>query len=261
MPEIQRFLTIAEAAQFLNVSETSLRRWTNSGKLRFFRIGGRNERRFLMEDLLAFMPSAGSQPELSKQRAAETRVTSESESHERHISLFFHNQDEQWQVLRPYILEHLNANAAVLYIQDSVPPYRILELLRAEELPLDDLITRGLLRVLPTAQTYLLGGSFDAQRMLSFIETAILGAREAGQKRILIVGEMTWLLEAGLDSVQVKTYEGLLNPIVEKYQAATIICQYDLRRFDGAGVLDALLTHPAVHTPLGRVPGFYGLEK
>jgi excisionase family DNA binding protein len=46
MSEKQRFLTIAEAAEFLHVSETSLRRWTNSGKLRSFRVGGRNERRF-----------------------------------------------------------------------------------------------------------------------------------------------------------------------------------------------------------------------
>ena len=55
MPEKQRFLTITEAAEFLQVSETSLRRWTNNGTLRCFRVGGRNERRFLKEDLLAFM--------------------------------------------------------------------------------------------------------------------------------------------------------------------------------------------------------------
>src|SRR5712692_8971160 len=261
MPEKQSFLTIAEAAEFLHVSEISLRRWTNSGKLRCFRVGGRNERRFLMEDLLAFMPSAGIQPEVSKQRAAQTQMIPESESHQRHICLFFLNPDEQWQMLRPSILEHVNAHVPVLYIQDGGPPYRILELLHAEGLPLEDLIARGLLRVLPPAQTYLLGGSFDTQRMLSFIEAAILGALEAGYRGILIIGEMTWSLEVGLDAEHLKTYEALLNPMVEKYPAATIVCQYDLRRFDGPGVLDALLTHPSVHLALGRVPGFYGLEK
>src|SRR5438128_8032813 len=105
MPEQQRFLTIAEAAEFLHVSPTSLRRWTDSGKLRCFRVGGRNERRFLIDDLLAFMPSAGIQSELSKQRAAEPRMIPESESHERHICLFFLNPDELWQMLHPYILE------------------------------------------------------------------------------------------------------------------------------------------------------------
>src|SRR5436305_11583157 len=95
-----------------------------------------NEWRFLMDDLLAFMPSAGSQPALSKQRTAETQTVPQSESHQRHICLFFLNPDEQWQMLRPSILEHLNAHLPVLYIQDGGPPYRILELLRAEELPL-----------------------------------------------------------------------------------------------------------------------------
>ncbi|GAC1347796.1 MAG: hypothetical protein NVSMB27_14010 [Ktedonobacteraceae bacterium] len=261
MSEKQRFLTIAEAAEFLHVSEISLRRWTNSGKLRCFRVGGRNERRFLMDDLLAFMPSTGSQPALSKRRAAETQAILDSESQQWHICLFFLNPDEQWQLLRPYILEYLHANLPVLYIQDGGPPYRLLELLGTEGLPFEDLIARGLLRILPPAQTYLLGGSFDIQRMLSFVEAAILESLEARYKRILITGEMTWSLEVGLNAEQLKTYEMLLNSIVEKYPAATLICQYDLKRFDGPGVLDALLTHPSIQLPLGRVPGFYGLKK
>lgn len=261
MPEQQRFLTIAEAAEFLHVSETSLRRWTNSGKLPSFRIGGRNERRFLMDDLLEFMPSAGIQPASSKQRAAEVQMIPESQSHQRHICLFFLNPDEQWRLLRPYIIEYLQAHVPVLYIEASAPPSHLLELLRAEGLPLEELIARGLLRLLPPAQTYVLGGSFDVQRMLSFIEAAILGALAAGYTRILIIGEMTWSLEVALDAQQLKTYEALLNPLVEKYPVATIVCQYDLRRFDGSGVLDALLTHPSVQMPLGLISGFYGLEK
>src|SRR5713226_7145085 len=129
-----------------------------------------------MDDLLAFMPSAGSQPALSKQRAAEIQVIPESQSHQRHICLFFLNPNEQWQMLRPYILEYLNAHVPVLYIQESALSSRLLELLRAEGLPLEELIARGLLRLLPPAQAYLLGGSFDTQRMLSFVEAAILGA-------------------------------------------------------------------------------------
>jgi transcriptional repressor of dcmA and dcmR len=52
-------LDIREAAEFLRVSETSLRRWTNAGRLPCFRIGGRRERRFRRADLLAFMGDEG----------------------------------------------------------------------------------------------------------------------------------------------------------------------------------------------------------
>ena len=50
-------LDIREAAELLRVSETSLRRWTNAGRLPCLRIGGRRERRFRRSDLLAFVGS------------------------------------------------------------------------------------------------------------------------------------------------------------------------------------------------------------
>jgi transcriptional repressor of dcmA and dcmR len=49
------FLDIKQAAKLLNVSETSLRRWTNSGALMAYRIGRRRERRFRRSDLFAFI--------------------------------------------------------------------------------------------------------------------------------------------------------------------------------------------------------------
>src|SRR5882762_4380945 len=48
-------LDIASAARLLGVSETSLRRWTNSGQLACLRVGQRRERRFRRADLLAFL--------------------------------------------------------------------------------------------------------------------------------------------------------------------------------------------------------------
>ena len=256
MPEKQRFLTITEAAEFLQVSETSLRRWTNIGTLRCFRVGGRNERRFLKEDLLAFMQKIDLQ--LAEQEP-ERETYSDTLSVEKHVCLFFRNPDEQWQMIHPYILENLRAGIPVLYIQDSTPPGLLKELLRAEGLPVDDLISQGLFKILGPEEAYLLTGRFDAQRMLAFIESAILGAIAAGHDRVLLTGEMTWSLPDTPGAESMMKYEALLNPIVDKYPGVTIVCQYDLKRFDGPSVLEALLTHPAVHVSSGRVAGFYGL--
>ena len=55
MHEPEPLLDIEQAARFLNVSETSLRRWTNDGRLACLRVGRRRERRFRREDLLAFL--------------------------------------------------------------------------------------------------------------------------------------------------------------------------------------------------------------
>jgi excisionase family DNA binding protein len=256
MSEKQRFLTITEAAEFLQVSETSLRRWTNSGKLRCFRVGGRSERRFLKEDLLSFMRTMHLQPE---PEIVEAQTTSDTISEERHICLFFVNQDEQWQMMRPYLLDHLGASVPVLYIQDSTPAAHIVELLNEEGLSTDDLFKRGLLRILKPEEAYLLTGRFDAHRMVAFMESAILGALAAGYQRVFLTGEMTWSLPKAPGAESMMQYEALLNPLVDKYPGVTIVCQYDLKRFDGPSVLEALLTHPSVHVPGGRVAGFYGL--
>ena len=56
-------LDIAQAAALLQVSEASLRRWTNRGRLPCLRIGGRRERRFRQADLMAFLePDASALP-------------------------------------------------------------------------------------------------------------------------------------------------------------------------------------------------------
>ena len=173
--------------------------------------------------------------------------------------MFFANQEEQWQMMHPYLLENLRSGVPVLYIQDSTPPERLKELLRAEGFPVEDLISRGLLKILPPEEAYLLTGRFDAQRMLAFIESAILGAIAAGHDRVLLTGEMTWSLPDTPGAESMMQYEALLNPLVDKYPGVTIVCQYDLKRFDGPSVLEALLTHPSVHVPSGPVAGFYGL--
>ena len=48
---MERLLDIKDAAEFLNVSEMTIRRWTNSGKLKCYRLGGKRERRFHMSAL------------------------------------------------------------------------------------------------------------------------------------------------------------------------------------------------------------------
>ena len=64
MSDANDLLDIGEAARFLNVSETSLRRWTNAGALPCLRVGHRRERRFRRVDLLAFMEQQPSRSSL-----------------------------------------------------------------------------------------------------------------------------------------------------------------------------------------------------
>jgi len=53
--EIDAMLTISEVAQLLNVHINTVRRWSNQGILKAYRIGSRGDRRFRQEDIASFL--------------------------------------------------------------------------------------------------------------------------------------------------------------------------------------------------------------
>ena len=52
---IGTFLTTREASQLLNIHGNTLRRWSNQGKIKAYRIGPGRHRRFKAQDLAAFI--------------------------------------------------------------------------------------------------------------------------------------------------------------------------------------------------------------
>ena len=57
--DINGMLTISEVAQLLNVHINTVRRWSNQGTLKTYRVGSRGDRRFRQEDIDSFL-SVGS---------------------------------------------------------------------------------------------------------------------------------------------------------------------------------------------------------
>ncbi|MBN1862369.1 MAG: helix-turn-helix domain-containing protein [Dehalococcoidales bacterium] len=53
--EIAPMLTTSEVARLLNVHINTVRRWSNQGVLKTYRIGSRGDRRFLREDITEFL--------------------------------------------------------------------------------------------------------------------------------------------------------------------------------------------------------------
>lgn len=50
-----RMLTVRQVADFLQVSICSVRRWSDNGSLKFYRVGSRGDRRYQREDVLRFL--------------------------------------------------------------------------------------------------------------------------------------------------------------------------------------------------------------
>ena len=57
--EIASMLTANDVARLLNIHVNTVRRWSNQGKLKSYRIGSRGDRRFQQEDVANFLLSEG----------------------------------------------------------------------------------------------------------------------------------------------------------------------------------------------------------
>ena len=54
-PQLETMLTTRQVADFLQVSICSIRRWSDKGILKFYRVGSRGDRRYWREDVLQFL--------------------------------------------------------------------------------------------------------------------------------------------------------------------------------------------------------------
>ncbi len=53
--EVNPMLTTSDVARLLNVHINTVRRWSNQGILKVYRVGSRRDRRFRQEDISSFL--------------------------------------------------------------------------------------------------------------------------------------------------------------------------------------------------------------
>ena len=68
---LEAMLTIRQVVDFLHISISTVRRWSDSGMLRSYRIGPRGDRRYLRDDVLSFLEESACHP---KAGAAEKKI-------------------------------------------------------------------------------------------------------------------------------------------------------------------------------------------
>lgn len=264
MVKSRKLLTITEAAEYLNVSKSSLRRWSNDKVLMSFRVGMRGERRFDASDLDAFLVAQGRAPQApepaGRPKAPSPRDLLEayaSRGMPRHVSLHFRDEREQWALLAPYLIDHLSEGGSVLYLHDSSHRMEIIKRLREDGVDVDTALGNGRLVLCAPQDSFLLDGFFSAERMLEFVrqQAARLLKNPAG--RALITAEMTWYLTGAPGVEQMLDYERRLNLLLRDFPGLTIVSQYHLRRLDAETTFGALLTHPFTHSVEGFRRGLY----
>ena len=163
-----------------------------------------------------------------------------------HICAFFDSSEQQDEVLLPFFREGLVNGEKILTVLPR-EQIRLRELrLGASGIDVETAKASEQLSLMSAEETYIDGGSFDADHMFGVVEQVLSGT--AGTRRFGAVrtwGDMGWALQDVPGSEALMEYEARVNHFVHRFDC-TLVCVYDAAKFNGRVVMDALSTHPYV---------------
>jgi MEDS: MEthanogen/methylotroph, DcmR Sensory domain len=162
-----------------------------------------------------------------------------------HACTFFHSQDEEYQVLVPFLKDGLEAGDKAFHIVDKNYCAERLSRLEANGVNTKAAEQTGQLEIRAWEGAYLRGGRFDQQAMLALIEEVLAAGKEQGFGLTRLWANMEWALEDLPGVHDIVEYETTLNYILPKYDDV-VICTYDVMKFSASVVMDILRTHPRV---------------
>ena len=259
MDKTRGLLTLEEAARYLGVSKTSLRRWTNDGRLACHRVGVRRERRFDIHMLNEFLASGNlSAPKAGSSGDVASRLTEMARgATQRHVCLFYSDADQQWANFKPYFLDHFHAGNPTVYLYDASSPEDIAARLYGEGIDAETAREKGLLQLYSSQDSYLKIGRFSADLMIETMRGLAERMIAVGSERQLLVGEMSWFFSKAEGVKEIHDYEIRLNEMMVLLPSVTIVCHYDMTRFDAENALLACCSHPIVQLGDRLQTGFY----
>ncbi len=228
-------LNIKEAAALLKVSEASLRRWTNAGRLACMRLGAKRERRFKREDLMAFMEGRDAQHTHAASRPSEVLLEGVAIEYGNHICTLYENDLGRLKWSVPFIQDGLRNGEGCLLIATKA--------VRDEVLSHINEVWNGVPEAIEKGQLIQSDGIPNGEAMCRFVEESVMAATRAGMRSFRLLGDMSWCLELGMSYDELLAYEVRYNHDIARRFPLVSVCQYDVRDFSGSAVLNALKCH------------------
>jgi transcriptional repressor of dcmA and dcmR len=248
MADRDELLDIKQAADFLNVSETSLRRWTNAGRLACLRVGRKRERRFRRADLLAFTEeqpaegfggNGGVRSEASLPRR--TVVDRSAVTVGSHLCGLYRSDHGRAKLAASFLIDALHPGSVCFLT--ALPKVRdeILGHLEAERPRIGEDIDAGRL----VLSKYHM--SADAQ--YDYWQARFVEALRGGAGSLRVVGDMGGFLHT-IGARALLDYEAGYDRFIARRYPVASLCAYDARVFSALDVVNAL----EVHTDTLRYP-------
>ena len=215
-------LDIREAAALLRVSETSLRRWTNAGRLACLRVGGRRERRFRRSDLLAFLSSEGA--------AGQSPARS-------HFCGLYTSDLSRVREAAAFLAAGLQPRTLALLVAAPDVQRAVIEVLERDR--------PAIRNDLETGRVTLAEYRDSASAQLAYWGTRMRTALEAGVSRVHVVADVSGGGLGRLPFAEILEYEAEYERSIARRFPVTTLCQYDARAISGLDAAGLLHCHDA----------------
>jgi excisionase family DNA binding protein len=187
-------LTIKQASEVLQVSEASLRRWTESGRLACLRVGGRRERRFRRVDLMACLETPGADARSSGESAAvagEVLLDQLRLPRGSHLCDLYESDAGRLRLSVPFLAQGvIHGERCYLVAQPEIAK-QILAGVRKVAPGVDDAIEEG--------RVIVRHGCRRPLDMLKYFRRQFLECSERGATGIRVLGEMSCFLDEGAE--------------------------------------------------------------
>lgn len=223
-------LDINQAAAFLKVSITSLRRWTNSGQLPCLRVGNRRERRFRKADLLAFMETSRD-ARLAEGRE-HTLVGGYEIAHGAHLCGWYEDDKGLQTLVAPFLQDALRRNAMLWVIGETRSRRLVQAAATTVRVSMDDAAAAGRLIETPYADT--------CEEQIARLEGDFFDAERRGVREMRVIADARGFK---VSRKELTAYEVDYERHLSRRFPVVTLCLYDVRFFKGGSLLDALKTH------------------
>jgi len=237
--DANELLDIGQAAAFLNVSQASLRRWTNSGRLACMRVGQRRERRFRRHDLLGFLEGqtseiAPSLPGTGSNRVADLAKGPGTITHGSHLCGIYATDLGRITLAVPFLLQGLNEGSVCFLVGPLRARNDLLRNLKKKRPSLQDDIDAGRL----IHSEYHLGPRAQVKYFRALIDKRV----SEGAQSFTIIGDL-WGMRSNAAEESMLQYEADYDRLIAREYPVVTLCAYDARKFSGVEILNALKSH------------------
>jgi len=161
-----------------------------------------------------------------------------------HLALIYDHQDEQLDIVVPFLRLGLERGEKCVYIHDDNTAASVIAAMERHGIDVAAATASRALNIITKTDAYLKNGDFDPDRMIGFLIQAVDDAKAEGFRAVRASGEMTWALgPASKPHERLVEYECKLNEFFAGHEMVGL-CQYNRRRFRPETLMHVIHSHP-----------------